>query len=411
MAYNPFMSDGDDDDDHTGNNEEVFEVDIANIPSNTTTNTGSLTRSADIEAASNPNIRTRSRSQELALHNNNDNNNNSNGKKPDLINRRLTTVSRKYDRQNKGYLDPTEQALRNMDRQNKGYLEIEQLYTLMERLQQEQRISSELMEEIRHEHKRSMTLKRGIVTLAIFAVLLALSNVGTSLVAARLAKDTTVDADTHDLIVVKGTGSSSSISGTERIGTTSKNIEMVVQPIENNRRRHLAQVESMVCSSVNNADDKKACSLQGKIQFEDMIQFHRQLCPGWPNQENLCLGGGAESIDFNCNGKRTTVLGGRFVPSEGPQIDTYAFLYMVFPTNGAPYKAQQVVYELQSQSSGVFARQACLKDFDLGVMCQTNNTECFLFGTFDADGSCGGAPIQLCGTPSTLPSKLRNRLA
>jgi len=42
--------------------------------------------------------------------------------KPQMA-RRLTEVSRKYDREGKGYLNETEQALRRMDSKNKGFLE------------------------------------------------------------------------------------------------------------------------------------------------------------------------------------------------------------------------------------------------------------------------------------------------
>ena len=40
-----------------------------------------------------------------------------------VMGRRLTEVSKKYDRDGKGYLNETEQALRRMDSTNKGFLD------------------------------------------------------------------------------------------------------------------------------------------------------------------------------------------------------------------------------------------------------------------------------------------------
>jgi len=40
-----------------------------------------------------------------------------------MIQRRLTEVSRKYDRDGKGYLNETETALRRMDSKNKGFID------------------------------------------------------------------------------------------------------------------------------------------------------------------------------------------------------------------------------------------------------------------------------------------------
>jgi len=93
----------------------------------------------------------------------------------------LSVVSQQYDRGNKGYLDPTESMLRQMDEENRGYLDVHKVYELMVTLQSEQ--------------KKAMNLKRIVVVLAVFSLLLALSNIGTSFAAAMLAKDLSVSQD------------------------------------------------------------------------------------------------------------------------------------------------------------------------------------------------------------------------
>jgi len=94
---------------------------------------------------------------------------------------RLSKVSQAYDRGNKGYLDSTELTLRQMDTDNKGHLDVDKVYALMQEFKQEQ--------------KKTMTFKRVIIALCVFALLLALANIGTSFAAATLAKDTKVSPD------------------------------------------------------------------------------------------------------------------------------------------------------------------------------------------------------------------------
>lgn len=90
----------------------------------------------------------------------------------------LSTVSKAYDRGNKGYLDETEQKLRAMDSENLGHLSVDKMYALMQEFQEEQ--------------KKALTLRRVVFALVGFAILLCLANIGTSFAAAKLAKDLSV---------------------------------------------------------------------------------------------------------------------------------------------------------------------------------------------------------------------------
>ena len=137
--------------------------------------------------------------------------------RPSIVRRRLTEVSKKYDRDGKGYLNENEQALRDMDRDNKGYLDFDQMLHLMDSLQEEQKRSSELIDSIRTEHKRAVSFKRAVIALTGFVVLLAVANIGTSFVAVKLVKDMKVGTN-NDLVTLSG----------QRLGTSSKISEFTV---------------------------------------------------------------------------------------------------------------------------------------------------------------------------------------
>lgn len=111
----------------------------------------------------------------------------------------MSIVSKKYDRNQKGYLDSTEMTLRQLDTENKGHLDVDKVY--------------DIMKELRAEQKNNMSLKKIIYALSAFSVLLCLANIGTSFAAAVLAKDSSVNTHTFDLNV-KGTD--------HRVGVTSK---------------------------------------------------------------------------------------------------------------------------------------------------------------------------------------------
>jgi len=133
----------------------------------------------------------------------------------------ISLVSKKYDRNNKGYLDETERALRRMDSNNLGYLTVDKLYVLMESLQNEQKKSAELISSLQGQQSKALNLKRAIIGLCCFAVLLALANVGTSFAAASLAKDTEVHGNE---LVIKGTN--------QRVATSNWLVEVSMRPIE-----------------------------------------------------------------------------------------------------------------------------------------------------------------------------------
>jgi hypothetical protein len=137
----------------------------------------------------------------------------------DQHHRQLSTISKKFDMDGKGYLDDTEQALRRLDSQNIGHLDVHKVYDLMKGLQTAQHSNAELMETLQKESRRNGSLRRGIIALFAFTLLLTLANIGTSFAAARLAKDTQVSA----------LGDLQSSSSGVRLGTTSKDVVIPMQ--------------------------------------------------------------------------------------------------------------------------------------------------------------------------------------
>mmetsp|Transcript_34356 Transcript_34356/g.63508 ORF Transcript_34356/g.63508 Transcript_34356/m.63508 type:complete len:402 (-) Transcript_34356:16-1221(-) len=110
----------------------------------------------------------------------------------------LSNVTKRYDLTGKGYLDDTEKAMRALDTNNVGTLDMHKVYNLMKEMQEQQTVL--------HEQQKSFAnLKKVVIALACFSMVLALANLGTAFVAATLAKDTTVDTASGALLA-KGSG-------------------------------------------------------------------------------------------------------------------------------------------------------------------------------------------------------------
>ena len=99
---------------------------------------------------------------------------------------RLSVISRQYDMNGKGFLNETEQQLRNLDTSNRGHLSNDKVYELMQ-----QHIDGQ---------RKLFKMKKLLVGVTIFAVLLALTTLATSFAAAMLAKDTSASQRTTSLI-------------------------------------------------------------------------------------------------------------------------------------------------------------------------------------------------------------------
>lgn len=99
--------------------------------------------------------------------------------RPSLVQRQLTEVSAAYDIDGDGVLNETEQAMRDLDTENRGYLTNQQIYDIVQDEIRSKKI-------VRH-------LKKLASGLICFVVLIAISNMGTSLAAALLAKDVKAD--------------------------------------------------------------------------------------------------------------------------------------------------------------------------------------------------------------------------
>ena len=141
------------------------------------------------------------------------------------------------------------------------------------------------MEKIRKEHQRANGLKRAVIGRTIFTLLLATANIGISLVAARIAQDMRASAN----------NALASRDG-QRLGTTSKTIEITMIPADESSHRHLEAASNMNCPVAY------SCSLQGAITMPAAIRMYSAFCPNWPNDDNRCKGEGVKRLYLNCNG-------------------------------------------------------------------------------------------------------------
>jgi hypothetical protein len=122
-------------------------------------------------------------------------------------------------------LDETEQAMMRFDIDGDGNLGLEEIHAIIEEhLQDGRKISS---------------MRKVIIFLTCFTLILALSNLGTSLASAILVKETSADADTAEMKLV-GT---EDVMGTQSSAETFEAMEM---DVETRRARRAMVVESLL---------------------------------------------------------------------------------------------------------------------------------------------------------------------
>lgn len=296
--------------------------------------------------------------------------------RPEMVSRGLTRCSMAYDRDGKGYLDDTERALRRMDSKNLGHLDNNKVYEIMRALQEEQKRSSELIESVRRAHKKEMGLKKMVVALSVFAVLMALSNVGTSFVAARLARDTEVSSS-NDLVNLQG----------DRIATTAKMVEIEMTAAKQSRRqRHLAEAQSAVCGAYNATDIQ--CEFQGEINLSEVTAMHKQFCPNYPTGgATSCVSGGVDKVLLRCNDVDTVISSVRTIPTVTEE-------FVIFPERGRSYAGVQEIPQFSGFGLSM-GGLPCSQAFAVGFYCPPDDMEtCYAFANFNR--TCLGV-LEICG--------------
>ena len=329
---------------------------------------------------------------------------------PHLVRRGLTEVSAMFDRTGKGYLDETERALRRMDSQDRGYLGIDKVCVIFESLQAEQERSSQLLEALRTESKKSLNLKKGVIALTFFTVLLALANVGTSFAVSKLVKDTQVS---NGDLLAKSTG--------ERLGTTSKLMTFSMESLDETRRRRLQANAGLICETMAatiTQDDgttitEKECSLQGIVKLSVAKAIYTQL-------ESI------HEVVLDCNNKKSVLYGVTKLPVAKPSKMMMGDIeYMVFPSKDTDdkYEAMQevrvpaqratpatpAVAAVPGVSPAIPAKPArparparnCEADYELAMYCPTElingkEQDCFVMSAYDRTESCPTSPV-VCG--------------
>jgi hypothetical protein len=317
---------------------------------------------------------------------------------PQLVRRGLTEVSAMFDRHGKGYLDDTERALRRMDSQDRGYLGIDKVCVIFESLQAEQERSSHLLEALREENKKSLSLKRAVIALTFFTILLALANVGTSFAVSKLVKDTAVG---NGDLLVKGSN--------VRVGTTGKLMVFEMEGLDDGRRRRLQSAAGLICESMaetvstgSGSYTEKECSLQGTIKLPVAEDLHKQLNT-------------VDRVLLTCHGKKSTIFGGSDLPGGYPgNMMMGTTSYKMFPSTNAneKYAASQRVSvparpytPATGNTPAVFPRPAgtCTAEYDVAMYCPTaavgaTYMDCLVMTAFLPTQNCPTSPI-ICGNP------------
>lgn len=287
----------------------------------------------------------------------------------------LSDASRLFDRQGKGYLDSTERALRQLDTDNDGLLTIHNVYDIMKSLQDSQKLSNDLMESLRVEQKKAVTLKKAVLVLVCLAMFLSLANIATSFAAARLAKDTDVSS-TGDL-VLKGTES--------RVGTTDKIVDLSIQPLTEETRRRLQAKGGFDWCAPQVSANKKYCRAQGLLDFGLARDMYRQFCPSLKGIGGKCpnLKGGVRELSISCNGIASTIYGGNKLPMQGPT--KFPDKTVWFPTVSASTTSAPTTYSGVVQ---VFdpVTTTCAQKFSAAIICDqdTPKAECIYFANMQA---------------------------
>ncbi|ACI64699.1 predicted protein [Thalassiosira pseudonana CCMP1335] len=221
----------------------------------------------------------------------------------------------KFDLDGDGMLDEAEYAMLKYDKDGDGNLGLEEIHAIVQEHLGAQRNIGQM--------------KKLIAFLVCFVGILALSNLGTSLASAILAKETTADKDMATM-QLKGTG--------EIMGTQSSGESFTAQPLdgETRRARRAMVVESLLadplgehahrhlakkngkgrgCTTANGGKDSKNC--QGKVAFDTNVmtvkevQALKKKCDGVRNVNiKRSFPGGSEVTDSLCRAGTTVFVKG-----------------------------------------------------------------------------------------------------
>lgn len=304
----------------------------------------------------------------------------------------LSEVSKQYDRNGKGFLDDAERALRNLDSDNLGYLTVDKMYSVMETLQKEQKQSSDLLAVLEQQQRQMISLKKSILLLVGFAVLLAISNIGTSFAAARLAKEVKVSSDTGDLV---------DLNSGQRVAVTEKIVNFDIQPVSPERRRKLNELS--VCNRATgnanrgNGNQEDTCTIAGTLSYNDMVKFHQQFCNGWSPGKQGCTGGGVSQVRLTCNG-RISVFTDEGLDEIAPHQDPGYFDWTVFPASKRRYYGTHWVFPPNQDN---YPGPPCKQEFVAGMYCNTfdDSQECLVLAMMPAGTEpCFSRFVEICGS-------------
>jgi len=207
----------------------------------------------------------------------------------------LSLTSRKYDIDGDGKLDDAEKAMRDMDTEGHGTLANVEVY--------------KIVKESMNTQRELFKLKRVVVALVGFAFLLTLSNLGTSVAAAFLAKDTTttnnnlVDTTTKETVATQTAADDFRVSATADIEgrrMLDKDFEISSLVLKHNQGATL----------IDKCERGKTVTLTRTFQNTENAAVTTNICPAWRVNTNQKKGGSAykDAVITKEDGARTRLV-------------------------------------------------------------------------------------------------------
>jgi hypothetical protein len=223
-------------------------------------------------------------------------------------------------------LDSTEEVLQSLGFQNLDFPAKEEINHTMCILQENRHKLAPHLGSLDQENSNFASLKRCVMTLTVFTLLLTLSNFCISMVATQVSNDLTGSSGRW--------GSVSHDNGNVRASTTPKHIVVHMNPIEKETStRHLKEVEEAACHQETYTADYAGtdwetagsngttvfCEAVGSVDYDDATRLYQAFCPQYPDitDASACANIGLSEVVLQCGASLTRILGGAYFPIAG----------------------------------------------------------------------------------------------
>ena len=224
-------------------------------------------------------------------------------------------------------LDPTEEVLQRLGSQNLDFPAKEEIDHPMYILQENRhKLAPHLGSLLDQENSNFASLKRCVMMLTVFTLLLTLSNFCISMVATQVSNDPTGSSGRWVSVSLD--------NGNVRASTTPKHVVVRMNPIEKETStRHLKEVEEAACHQETYTADYAGtdwetagsngttvfCEAVGSVDYDDATRLYQAFCPQYPDitDASACANIGLSEVVLQCGASLTRILGGAYFPTAG----------------------------------------------------------------------------------------------